>query len=291
MLKEVGIDYVEISLDGATQEVHEAFRRVPGCFEKTMRGIQNCIDEGLDTCIAATAHKENLTETPKILELADQLGARFMHFNYVPTGRAKQHTRLDLDPKERLHLLETMGRKLVNVYLKAKEEEATTGKTNLSVDRVFSTCPQFASVVKRLAREKGEDYTVSAHYAAKRGVEVAANFLGGCGAGRLYIGLEPNGDIKPCVFFPTNQNTILGNILEDDFEHIWDNNKLLWELRTREKLETYRVNGHTIGCGNCRDKYICGGCRARSYSYFNGDFHGADIGCVENAELWKEITS
>jgi sulfatase maturation enzyme AslB (radical SAM superfamily) len=83
-LKEVDVDYVEISLDGASKEVHDSFRRVPGCFEKTMKGIRNCVDENLDTCIAATAHKENLDEIPKIIELAQELGARFMHFNYVP---------------------------------------------------------------------------------------------------------------------------------------------------------------------------------------------------------------
>jgi len=287
-LKQVGIDYVEISLDGASKETHEKFRRVPGCFEKTMKGIRNCVDENLDTCIAATAHKENLDEIPKIIELAQDSGARFMHFNYIPTGRAKKHIELDLNPKERLSLLETIGRKIVNLYLKAKEEEQKTGKTNIKTDRFFSTCPQFASVVKRLAKEEGQNFTVSAHYAAKKGVENVANFLGGCGTGRLYVGLEPNGDVKPCVFFPTNENTIIGNILEDDFEHIWDNNALLWKLRTREKLESYEINGQTIGCGNCEDKYICGGCRARAYGYFNGNLNAPDIGCIDNEELWKK---
>ena len=290
-LKEVGVDYVEISLDGVSKEVHESFRRVPGCFEKTMGGIRNCLDENLDTCIATTAHKENLDEIPKIIELAQELGIRFMHFNYVPTGRAKGHVDLDLSPKERLSLLETMGRKIVNLYLKAKEEEQRTGKTDLKTDRFFSTCPQFASVVKRLAGEEGYDFTVSAHYAAKKGVENVANFLGGCGAGRLYAGLEPNGDIKPCVFFPTNKDTILGNILEDDFEYVWDNNELLWKLRTREKLESYRINGQTIGCGNCEDKYICGGCRARAYGYFNGNLNAPDVGCIDNKELWKKVAN
>ena len=288
-LKEVGVGYVEISLDGTSKEVHDSFRRVSGCFEKTMKGIRNCVDENLDTCIAATAHKENLDEMPKIIELAQELGARFMHFNYIPTGRAKKHVELDLNPKERLSLLETIGRKIVSLYLKAKEEEQRTGKTNIRTDRFFSTCPQFASVVKRLAEEEGHDFTVSAHYAAKKGVENVANFLGGCGTGRLYVGLEPNGEIKPCVFFPTNKDTTLGNILEDDFEHIWDN-KLLWKLRTREKLETYEINGQTIGCGNCEDKYICGGCRARAYSYFNGNINAPDIGCIDNEELWKKAT-
>jgi radical SAM protein with 4Fe4S-binding SPASM domain len=289
-LKEVGVDYVEISLDGASREVHESFRKVPGCFEKTMKGIRNCIDENIDTCIATTVHQKNLDEVSRIIELAEELGARFMHFNYIPTGRAKEHMELDLTPKERLSLLTMMGRKIVDLYMKAKEEEQRTGKTDIKTDRFFSTCPQFARVVKKLSKERGEGFTVSAHYAAKKGVENVANFLGGCGAGRLYVGLEPNGDIKPCVFFPTNKDTVLGNILEDDFEYIWDNNEVLWKLRTREKLESYEINGQRIGCGNCEDKYICGGCRARSYGYFNGNLNAPDIGCIDNEEIWKKVT-
>ncbi len=288
-LKEVGVDYVEIGLDGASKEVHESFRRVAGCYEKTMEGIRNCVDENLDTCIAATAHKKNLDEIPKIMELTQELGARFIHFNYIPTGRAKKHVELDLSPKERLSLLEIIGRKIVSLYLKAKEEEQTTGKTAIKTDRFFSTCPQLASVVKRLVGKEGYDFTVSAHYAAKKGVEAVANFLGGCGVGRLYVGLEPNGDIKPCVFFPTNKDTVLGNILENNFEYIGDNNELLWKLRTREELETYVTNGRTIGCGNCADKYICGGCRARAYNYFDGDLNAPDIGCIDNEEIWKKV--
>jgi len=275
-LKEVGIDYVEISLDGASSEVHESFRGVPDCFEKTMEGILNCQNEELDLCLATTAHKKNLDEIPKIMDLAEQLGARFMNFNFIPTGRAMKHIELDLD------------RKIVDLYMKAREEEQQNGRTKIKVDRFFSTCPQFASVVKGIAGERGHNFTVSAHYAAKKGVENIANFLGGCGAGRLYIGLEPNGDIKPCVFFPTNKDTVLGNILEDNFEHIWDNNEMLWELRSREKLKFYEINGKTVGCGACEDKYICGGCRARSYGYFDGDVNEPDIGCIHNEELWRQ---
>ncbi|UCH32130.1 MAG: radical SAM protein [Candidatus Bathyarchaeota archaeon] len=290
-LKDIGIEYVEISLDGATKEVHETFRRVPGCFQKTMKGIQNSINEGIDTCIATTINKENLGEVEKILELVEQLGVRFMHFNYIPTGRAKAHIALDLTPIERLSVLETLGRKIINLSIQAKEEEARTGKNNIRVDRFFSTCPQYASVVKKIAKEKSEEFAVSAHYAAMKGVENIANFLGGCGAGRLYMCLEPNGDIKPCVFFSTNINTIRGNIVRDNLEDIWDHDEMFWKLRTRERLKSFDVGGHSVGCGNCEDKYICGGCRARSYSYFNGDLDGPDVGCIDNKEIWDRITN
>ena len=88
--------------------------------------------------------------------------------------------------------------------------------------------------------------------------------------------------------FPKNQNTFLGNTLRDHFERIGDNNPLLWQLRIRENLETYLVDGKEAGCGVCPDKYICGGCRTRAYSYFNGNVKTPDIGYIHNKALWKK---
>jgi radical SAM protein with 4Fe4S-binding SPASM domain len=288
-IKDAGIDYAEISIDGATPGVHDEFRGIPGAFERAMEGVKNCVEEGVDTCIATTIHRDNLSELEKLIELSKQLDVRFMHFNYIPTGRAKAYIKLDLTPDERLHVLETIGKEIIGLYLQAKEKELKHGKSNVKVDRFFSTCPQYASVTRELSKRFGEKFMVEAHYAAKKGVENVANFLGGCGAGRLYCCLEPNGDIKPCVFFPTNKDTVLGNILKDDFEEIWDKHPLLWKLRIRENLEDYIVDGKRVGCGSCPDKYICGGCRARAYSYFNGNVNTPDIGCIHNKPLWEKI--
>jgi radical SAM protein with 4Fe4S-binding SPASM domain len=290
-LKDVGIDYVEISIDGATPQVHNDFRGIPGAFEKTMRGVENLLEENIDTCIATVIHRDNLKELDQILNLAKQVGARFMHFNYIPTGRAKALVELDLTPTQRLDVLETLGKKTIELYLQAKEEELRTGTAATKTDRFFSTCPQYASVTQALARKHGERFTVEAHYAAQRGVETVANFLGGCGAGRLYCAIEPNGDIKPCVFFPSNNQTILGNVVTDDFDEVWSTHPTLWKLRTRESLEDFVVDGKSVGCSGCPDKYICGGCRARALSYFDGNTEAPDIGCVHNSLLWKRMVS
>ncbi|MGQ9552363.1 MAG: radical SAM protein [Candidatus Bathycorpusculaceae bacterium] len=288
-IKDAGIDYAEISIDGATPEVHDEFRGIPKAYERAMNGVRNCIEEGVDTCIATVLHRDNLAEIGKLISLTKQLGARFMHFNYIPTGRAKAYVELDLTPDERYHALETIGKEIISLYLQAKEEELKCGKSNVKVARFFSTCPQYAIVTKEISHRHGADFMVEAHYAAKRGVENVANFLGGCGAGRLYCCLEPNGDIKPCVFFQTGNDTVIGNILKDSFEEIWDNNGLLWKLRLREDLEDYIVDGKRIGCGTCPDKYICGGCRARAYSYFNGNVKASDIGRIHNKPLWEKM--
>jgi radical SAM protein with 4Fe4S-binding SPASM domain len=202
------------------------------------------------------------------------------------TGRAKNH--LDLTPKEGFMILHKIGKELLELYLKSKSEKEKTGKSKIKTDMFFSTCPQLSSVTRKLAQEAGSNFTVTAHYAAKKGVENIADFVGGCGSGRLYVGMEPNGDIKPCVFFPSNNETVVGNILEGNFESIWNQDSLFWSLRSREKLESYSASGQIVGCGKCEDKYICGGCRARAYGYFIGNLNAPDIGCVNNEVLWEK---
>jgi radical SAM protein with 4Fe4S-binding SPASM domain len=290
-IKDAGVDYVEISIDGASPSVHDEFRGIPGAYERAVQGVKNCVEEGIDTCIATVIHRDNLMETEKILQLAKELDVRFVHFNYIPTGRAKEHVELDLTPDERLYVLNVIGKEMISLYLQAKEKEIKTGVSKVRVERFFSTCPQYAKVTKELSQSIGQKFMVEAHYAAKKGVENAANFLGGCGAGRLYCAIEPNGDIKPCVFFPTNKETVLGNILKNNFEEIWDKQPLLWNLRVKERLEDYMINGKVVGCGSCREKYICGGCRARAYSYFNGNVNAPDIGCINNKPLWEKIVN
>jgi radical SAM protein with 4Fe4S-binding SPASM domain len=111
-------------------------------------------------------------------------------------------------------------------------------------------------------------------------IKQLADFIGGCGAGRFYMSVEPNGDLYPCVFFPHNQDVRLGNLMEDNLDIVWKNNQLLNILRNKEILE-----GH---CGECDSHNICGGCRARAYNYFN-DVLAPDPGCVNNSREWMII--
>ncbi len=159
----------------------------------------------MSAALVTVLHRDNVAEIEKIINLAKNMGVRLMHFNYVPTGRAKEHIELELTPDQRLHVLNALGTEIVNLYLQAKEEEF---RTNVKVDRFFSTCPQYACITKELSEQKGQRFMVEAHYAAKKGVENVANFLGGCDAGRLYCAVEPNGDFKPCVFLPSQRHRV-----------------------------------------------------------------------------------
>lgn len=256
------IHYAEISLDGINPATHDRFRGVAGSWEKAVSAIKYLVEEGVSVGVATTATKHNLNEIPKIVKFAEELGADyFICFNFVPTGRGVEMIKYDLSPREREELLKFLYRRLVNNMLHHKKTI------------ICSTAPQFSRVGlemrESMAIKSGVEPVVPAtHYASLPGITPeVAEFIGGCGAGRVYAAISPEGDVQPCVFMPIK----LGNIRERRFEDIWLNSKVLNDLRDREKLKGE--------CGVCSYKYVCGGCRARAYGYF-GDYLMPDPGCI-----------
>ncbi len=262
-IKQTGIHYVEISIDGATAKTHDTFRGVPGAFEKAVVGLRNCVEADLCACIASTATKSNLEEMPAIVTLAEEIGAeRFTYFNFIPTGRGKAHFDQDLSAEER----EKLMRYLLN-------RMSAGCKTT-----ILTTAPQLARVALQCQGLAGTgEVTMSmAHMQTARVSKKAvplADFIGGCGAGRLYCSLSPQGDVHPCVFLPIN----VGNLKTEKFQDIWLNSTLFKALRNRGNLKG--------ACGLCTYKYICGGCRARSAAYHNGDMLNSDPGCIMEKQV------
>jgi radical SAM protein with 4Fe4S-binding SPASM domain len=250
---ESGVGYVEISLDAATPEAHDNFRGRKGCWEKTVKGIKNAAErEELFVCLASTITKYNYHEVPELIKLAERLGVkRFLAFNFIPTGKAVDIQEADITPQMREELLQTLYN-----YMKQGSIEAMT------------TAPQFA----RVCMSKSKDTVAMAHFGTGTTSEktrLLAEFIGGCGAGRLYCALQPNGVLTPCVYMPIE----IGNLREEEFQELWENSQVLRELRERE---------HLLGnCGRCNFKNVCGGCRARAYAY-TGSISGFDPGCIRN---------
>jgi radical SAM protein with 4Fe4S-binding SPASM domain len=258
-MKEISVQYVEISLDGF-EKIHDEFRGMPGAWKRAVEGIRNCVNVGLDTGIATTATRYNFKEIPKLADFIekDLHAKRFIVFNFIPVNRGKEIVNQDLTPKEREELLNFLYAKLIDESCKLD---------------TFSTAPQYAVTSLKFAFGT----VVPTHFTNKAATEMLkgrtkslTEFIGGCGAGRLYCGIEPNGDIEPCVFIPIK----VGNIREQSLADIWRNSPILKQIRSRDAIK---------GCGECEYKYICGGCRARALGYFN-DFMAPDPGCIRELE-------
>ena len=261
-MKDAGVQFVQISLDGIDAETHDEFRGVKGAFDKTVQGIKNAVAEGFFVEISTTMTRYNYKQLPDIIQFGEDLGANwFMAYNFVPTGRGKEIFEMDLSPDEREEVIKMLW-----------DELSGGRKIN-----VLSTAPQFARVALQQEEDNSQKVVPTHFYNPKLAGQLVdlAEFIGGCGAGRFYMSMRANGDLQPCVFFPLK----VGNILEDDFEELWKHNKILNDLRNKDILEG--------SCGKCDYRYYCGGCRARAYAY-TGDYLAPDPGCIYNKEVYEK---
>lgn len=261
-----GLEFVQISLDGLDPATHDSFRGVNGAWDKAVQAIGNCVEADLFVEVATTVTEHNFNEIPLMINFVRDLGVQwFMLYNFIPTGNGSKIMNMDISPEMRQSLLE--------------DAYSQNGKGEM---QILSTAPQYARIAKSFVSQKSN--MIPTHFYnpeyTNNSLKKLADFIGGCGAGRFYLSLEPNGDIFPCVFFPHTEEVRLGNILSDDFNDLWEENGLLLKLRNKNLL-----HGH---CGVCESQHICGGCRARAYNYFN-DILAPDPGCINNNNEWIKI--
>ncbi|UXD21828.1 heme biosynthesis protein [Ignicoccus pacificus DSM 13166] len=259
--KEKGVRYIEVSVDSADPKKHDEFRGIPGSWKRAVQTLRNAVDIKLNHAMAVTVTKNNIDEIDDILNLAEEIGVwRVVFFNFVPVGRGKEIMDLDLSPEER----EEFMKKIAKEMTKRKME-------------IYTTAPQYSRVTMEVLGT-----TLPTHFSAptdtsySKVVSALAEFVGGCGAGRIYAALEPNGDVTPCVFLPI----VVGNVRQKHFREIWETSELFLKLRDRNNLSGY--------CKVCPYREVCGGCRARAYAYFN-DPLAPDPGCIFNKSSWEEL--
>ncbi|KSW12511.1 heme biosynthesis protein [Pyrodictium occultum] len=257
--RKLGLRYVEVSVDSAKPERHDRFRGVPGAWQRAVKALENAVKLGINHGMAVTVTKINIDEVEDILDLAESIGVkRVVFFNFVPTGRGKENMWLDLDPVEREEFLRTIFKEMQRRKIE-----------------IVSTAPQYGRVALQLS---GGSKVAPTHFYVGNDpvVKAVAEFVGGCGAGRIYAAIEPEGTVTPCVFLPIP----VGNLREKTFWDIWSNAPLFKLLRDRSKLKSF--------CGKCPYRNICGGCRARAYAYF-GDPTAPDPGCIYNKRDWDRL--
>jgi len=258
-----GLRYVEISLDSVDPARHDAFRGRPGLWRRSVAGAKAIVaTEGLRLGIAMCVHRGNLDEVSDMIAFAEELGAGcFAHFNFIPVGRGREMAGEDITPAQREQLLAMLNEKM---------QQGGIG--------ILSTAPQLGRVC--LAGSPVDvGRTACSHAGSGSGVKarVVAKYLGGCGAGRTYVCIEPNGDVTPCVYLP---HRVMGNVRRAGLIEIYRHNDYWDVLNDRSDRA-----GH---CGLCAFRNYCGGCRARADAYF-GSLDGPDPGCIFNAEHWARL--
>ncbi len=256
-LKGCGLGYVGISLDG-TEETHEKFRRVKGCFQRALDGIENCKAEGIRTGLRVTLTRHNYKEVPVLLDLLIRAEIeRICFYHLVYTGRGTKLIEEDLDHVQTRETLDTIIEKTIEMHEQGYSKEVLMVDNHADGPYIWwwarRNRPDLADRVLRM---------IETNRARSTGEGISC--------------ISWNGEVLPDQFW---RDKVLGNVREQDFGDIWLNpdNRLLADLRRREQL----VKGK---CARCRFLQVCrGGFRARAEAK-EGDMWAADPACYLTEE-------
>ncbi|WP_432735631.1 12,18-didecarboxysiroheme deacetylase [Maridesulfovibrio sp. FT414] len=260
-LKDVGLSYVGISLDG-TEETHDKFRGIPGSYKKALQGVENCKAEGLKVGLRFTINKRNWTEVPSIFQvLRDMEVPRACFYHLVYSGRGSELIKEDLSHEETRKLLDLIMDETKALY------DAGMPKEILTVDN-HADGPY---VYQRLLKEDPAR--------AKEVLELL-QFNEGNNSGRGIGCISWDGQVHADQFW---RNHTFGNVLERPFSEIWMDEKI--ELLHKLKDKKQYVGGR---CATCRYLNICGGnFRARAEAYYD-DIWAQDPACYLTDEEIKK---
>jgi len=219
--------FVSVSLDGARAETHEWVRGVPGCFQKTLRGIEHLVRAGVRPQVIFTLMQRNREQMTEVVRLARDLGASSVKFNVLqPTARGQELH--DRGESLTIRDLVRLGR---------------WAETELSVQAGLPVYFDHPVAFRPLHRMFGEE----------------GNGCGTCGI-RGIMGVLADGSYALCGIGQSVPELVFGHAAQDDLEEVWRGNPILQKLR--QGLPD-RLTGI---CRDCLMKGRClGSCIAQNY--------------------------
>jgi radical SAM protein with 4Fe4S-binding SPASM domain len=225
-LKAAGAMGAGISVDSLDPEKHDAFRGLPGAWEKTMQGIEACKRHDLSFQIHFSVTESNANEVPAMIDFARAAGARVLNvFFLVCTGRGESMS--DISP--------ITYERVLNQLVAAQEQ---------SKDLLIRA--RCAPHYKRIAYQRNPASTLT---------RAAGYEGGGCLAGIHYCRITPEGGVTACPYIPEEE----GNIRDRKFWDIWNQSPTFQSLRNPKLQGKCGSCEFRILCGGCRARPLAMG--------------------------------
>jgi len=262
ILKDIGLSYVGISLDGM-EEINDRFRGVKGAFRLALKGIENCKKAGIKVGLRFTINKSNVGQISEIFNLLDEMEIpRVCFYHLVYSGRGSELVKEDLSHEE--------SRKAVELIMDLTKQlhDRNNFKEVLTVDnhadgpylylRLLKENPERAQKVLEL-------------------LEMNEGNSSGIGIGCI----SWDGEVYADQFW---RHYSFGNVRNRPFSDIWTDTSdpLMKKLKEKKKYAKGR-------CSTCRWLDICAGnFRVRSEAV-TGDVWAPDPACyLTDEEITKQ---
>jgi len=232
ILKEIGLSYVGISLDGM-EAVNDRFRGVRGAYAKALEGIRNCQEAGIKVGLRFTINKANVAEIPKIFDLLEEMQIpRICFYHLVYAGRGSKLIQDDLSHAETRAAVDLIIDRTKDLHDRGKPKEVLTVDNHADGPYLYL----------RLRRENPE---------RAKGVLELLKMNEGNNSGRGIGCVSWDGEVYADQFW---RHYSFGNVRQRPFSTIWTDTSepLLGKLKEKKR----HVKGR---CATCRWLDICGG--------------------------------
>ena len=221
---------VDVSIYGADPSTHDSFTGMEGSFAAARRALELLRENGVPVLLKVTVGGFNLAQVEDIAALADELGIKAVFSSLI-------FPRNDGDPAPTALRLDDAG---LERFIR------------------FETAYMLENLGEIMGEEAGAlNYEDLAGYMRKCAIDPAQVEGEGrryCGGGSTVFAINPYGDVYPCVAFPL----VVGNVLKDNFSHIWKHSPELMRLRGQE-------DELPLQCKECDLLEKCAICRALSF--------------------------
>lgn len=216
-LKKIGVNKVMVSLDSCDPEKHDKFRGISGTWLKAINALKLLKKVNICSSMAVALTPMNSKEIDNLINLGLKIGADEISFLTVrPTDR---NEKFSFDKDEYNNLI----KKIWNRKQKWKDKVEILIHDPLAIPLLIE------------AGFRPNDELVG---------------LNACGAGNLFLSIDPEGNVRPCNFLPL----VVGNVKKQKLIDIYKKSK---ELKSCEVIPRE--------CEHCKYSECCaGGCKSFS---------------------------
>jgi len=251
-LKDLGLSYVGISLDGV-EKTHDKFRGEAGSFAKAMAGVRNCQEAGLKVGLRFTISRLNYREAPAIFDLVEEYNIpRICFYHLVYAGRGTKLVEEALTHDQTRTLVDLICARTRRLFDAGRQVEV------LTVDNHADGPYLYLKLLQEDPRRAGE-------------VLALLQMNEGNSSGRGIGCVSWDGEVYADQFW---RHHSFGNVRRRRFSEIWTD--LTDELMARLKDKKRYVTGR---CAECRWLDVCAGNFRVRAEALTGDLWAPDPAC------------
>jgi 12,18-didecarboxysiroheme deacetylase len=251
-LKEIGLSYVGISLDGM-RPTNDLFRGVEGAYDRALAGLRNCLKAGVKVGLRFTITRSNAADIPALFDLVrEEHVPRICFYHLVYAGRGAALMAEDLDPAAARKAVDTIIDRTAELHRQGIPTEVLTVDNHADGVHLYL----------RMLREGNPRAETVRELLLMNGGNSSGTGIG-C--------VSWDGSVHLDQFW---RHVTLGNVRERKFSEIWTDlsNPLLAKLRDRRSHVTGR-------CARCRYLDLCAGNFRVRAEAATGDLWAPDPAC------------